>query len=67
MATTDTSNLSHCAYCQQPLAVVDGTDPDDSSESFWELYECANGHTGRYDWDAGGGVVTKRYTGACIE
>jgi len=65
MATDQTGDLNRCAYCQKPLQVVDGTDPDDSGESFWERYECDNGHAGRYEWDASSGRVSERFTGAC--
>lgn len=63
----ENGNLNTCAYCQKPLRVTDGTDPDDASESFTETYECENGHTGRYKYDSSSGRVVERYSGACAE
>jgi len=58
-------DLNQCAYCGAYLQVVDGTEPGDAGESFWERYECKNGHSGRYEWDATSGKVQETFTGAC--
>jgi len=56
----ENGTLNTCEFCNKPLHVVDGSEPDDSSE-FWERYECENGHTGRYVFDHG----KERFSGAC--
>lgn len=67
MATTDNGSdgdLNVCAYCNQPLSIVEGSDPDPDSSGFWERYECPNGHTGKYTWQ-GQPEIKERFTGAC--
>ena len=49
-----------CAFCgarikQQP---VDGTDPDAVDGSWYEIYHCENGHSGRLEWDSDTGTET---------
>jgi hypothetical protein len=47
-----------CANCGARIdpKPVDGTDPDDADGSWWERYECANGCTGRLEYEAGRGI-----------
>lgn len=42
--------LERCSFCGLPLGVVDGTDPEKAkaAEKWGEVYECDDGHEGRY-------------------
>ena len=55
-----------CALCGARInqVPVDGTDPGESDGSWYEVYECADGHEGRLEWSSGDGTTT---TGALRE
>lgn len=61
---------SDCAICGARIdpVPVDGTDPDDADEEWYEVYECRNGHTGRLEVDEptddNGWKRSETYTGA---
>jgi len=57
----ENGSLNTCKFCNKSLRVVDGSEPDGSTE-FWERYECPNGHTGRYEYQ---GHKQERFSGAC--
>lgn len=57
--------LNTCTYCNAPLELVSGTNPDNKGPNgeWQETYECANGHTGRYEYvDA---TAQESFYGAC--
>lgn len=59
-----------CAICGAFIdpVPVEGTDPEDSDDSWYEVYECRRGHTGRLEVDepteSNGWQRTETYTGA---
>lgn len=55
-----------CANCGARIKPrpVDGTDPADAENGWYEIYECENGCTGRLFYEPGQGTTT---TGAIDE
>ncbi|MXR52325.1 hypothetical protein GRX03_12015 [Halovenus sp. WSH3] len=47
-----------CACCGARIKPhpVEGTDPDEAHGSWYEIYECENGCTGRLEYETGRGV-----------
>jgi hypothetical protein len=62
-----------CAICGALIdpEPVEGTDPDDADEFWFEVYECRRGHRGRLEVDepteSNGWKRSERYTGALRE
>jgi len=62
-----------CAFCDALInpVPVEGTNPDDADDSWYEVYECSRGHTGRLEVEEAtennGWRRTETYTGALSE
>lgn len=60
----------YCAICGARInpVPVEGTDPDDADDGWYEVYECSQGHRGRLEvteaTEANGWKRSEEYRGA---